>query len=382
MNRRQWMMLSGAAAAARPELIKAQSPAGTEPVLPDKLLLKDYRPKSIFKIPVTEIKRAKFPVLDSHTHGRPGKPEALDEQIKLMDAVNVEKAVVFAGATGERFDQTLQFYSKYPQRFDTWCSFDLTGWDQPGFGPAALKELERCHRAGAKGVGEVVDKGRGVGGNLGTGPAGFPGAGGAPSNGPHPDDGRLDTLFARCASLAMPINLHVSDPIWGYEKMDYTNDGLMNGFTWRLDDKPGILGHEGLIQSLERALKKHPKTIFICCHFANLDYDLARLGRLLDTYPNLYADNSARYAETASIPRFTSQFYQKHSDRIVYGTDMGYTQEMFSNTFRILESSDEHFYASSSYHWHLAGLALPDAVLRKVYRENALRAFEHARKNA
>jgi predicted TIM-barrel fold metal-dependent hydrolase len=96
----------------------------------------------------------------------------------------------------------------------------------------------------------------------------------------------------------------------------------------------------------------------------------------------LYADNSARYAETACIPRFTSQFYQKHSDRIVYGTDMGYTQEMFSNTFRILESSDEHFYASSSYHWHLAGLALPDAVLRKVYRENALRAFEHARKNA
>jgi hypothetical protein len=32
--------------------------------------------------------------------------------------------------------------------------------------------------------------------------------------------------------------------------MDYTNDGLMNGFTWRLDDKPGILGHEGLLQSL------------------------------------------------------------------------------------------------------------------------------------
>ena len=36
----------------------------------------------------------------------------------------------------------------------------------------------------------------------------------------------------------------------------------------------------------------------------NLDYDLARLGELLDRYPNLYADISARYGETGPIPRF------------------------------------------------------------------------------
>ena len=44
-------------------------------------------------------------------------------------------------------------------------------------------------------------------------------------------------------------------------------------------------------------------------------------------------------------------------------------------TFRILESADEHFYAwdHSSYHWPLYGLALNEKILRKVYRDNALK---------
>ena len=50
-----------------------------------------------------------------------------------------------------------------------------------------------------------------------------------------------------------------------------------------------MLGHDELIESLERAVKKHPKTIFIACHLDNLDYDLTRLGQMFDRNPNLYA---------------------------------------------------------------------------------------------
>ena len=69
---------------------------------------------------------------------------------------------------------------------------------------------------------------------------------------------------------------------------------------------------------------------------------------------------------------------------MLYGTDMAYNQKMFSATFRILESRDEHFYERElnfnfDYHWPLYGFALPDAVLKKVYRDNALRAFRQAR---
>jgi uncharacterized protein len=107
-------------------------------------------------------------------------------------------------------------------------------------------------------------------------------------------------------------------------------------------------------------------------NFANLNHDLAKLGKLLDKYPNLYADISARYAESATIPLFMETFYEKYQDRLMYGTDMGYDAPMYRLTFRILESKDEHFYESGyGYHWALNGIGLSKDVLKKLYHENA-----------
>jgi uncharacterized protein len=157
--------------------------------------------------------------------------------------------------------------------------------------------------------------------------------------------------------------------------MDRHNDGLMNAYSWRLDNQPNIVGLSGMIDILERTLQKHRNTTFLACHFANLDYDLARLGEVLERNPNLFADISARYAETAPIPRFAAQFYEKHSHRLLYGTDMGMDKAMYRVTFRILESLDEHFYEIEqfSYHWSLNGFGLNDAILKQVYRDNALK---------
>ena len=155
--------------------------------------------------------------------------------------------------------------------------------------------------------------------------------------------------------------------------MDKHNDGLMNAYQWRLDNQPGIVKLAGMIEILERTASRHRQTTFVACHFANLDYDLAHLGEVFDRNPNLYADISARYAETAPIPRFASQFYAKYSDRLVYGTDMGFDKDMYRVTFRILESQDEHFYENDQfgYHWPLYGLGLSDEILQRVYHENA-----------
>ena len=52
---------------------------------------------------------------------------------------------------------------------------------------------------------------------------------------------------------------------------------------------------------------------------------------------------------------------------------------MFSSTFRILESLDEHFYEFTNYHWPQHGFGLPDDVLVKLYRENMLAARKQAK---
>jgi hypothetical protein len=99
MNRREWMILSGAAAVNPRELARAQqapTPGDESPTSPDKFLLKDYRPRSIYKIPKTEIVKARYPVVDVHYHAEWVKsPEDLDDMVKLMDEAGVEKTVTF-----------------------------------------------------------------------------------------------------------------------------------------------------------------------------------------------------------------------------------------------------------------------------------------------
>jgi uncharacterized protein len=341
----------------------ADAQATTKATSPETILLKDYRPKSIYKIPITEIAKAKFPIIDMHSHPYAKTAAEIDEWVRNMDEVGIEKTMILTMSTGAAFDEIQRKYAKHPERFEMWCGFDLAGFDKPGFGPAAAKELERCKQAGARGVGEIHDKGQG----LRSGKSKAPGM--------HPDDSRVDALFEKCGELGMPISLHVADPIWMYQKMDRHNDGLMNAYEWRLDNQPDIVGLSGMVDILERTVARHRRTTFIACHFANLDYDLARLGEVLERNPNLYADISARYAETAPSPRFAAAFYEKHAARLVYGTDMGVDKAMYRVTFRILESLDEHFYEIDqfSYHWSLNGFGLSDGILKQVYHDNAAR---------
>ena len=328
---------------------------------PKTILLKDYRPQSLFKVPVTRIDKAKFPIIDMHSHPYPKTEAEITMWLKNMDEVNVRKTLILTMSTGKEFDQINAQYSKYPDRFEVWCGLNFTGYKTPAFTETAVKELQRCHEAGAKGVGEIHDKGQGLRSGKSTAP------------GIHPDDARVDAIWDKAAELHMPVSLHVADPIWMYQPMDIHNDGLMNAYEWRLDNQPNIVKLTGMVDILERTAARHRPTIFVACHFANLDYDLTHLGEVFDRNPNVYADISARYAETAPIPRFAAQFYAKYSDRLVYGTDMGYDTNMYRITFRILESQDEHFYETDqfSYHWPLYGLGLNDEILQKLYHDNA-----------
>ncbi|MBN8785988.1 MAG: amidohydrolase family protein [Terrimonas sp.] len=337
----------------------------------DSLLLKNYRPRSVYKIPVSKIEKAKFPVIDMHSHNSYAKSvDEIKAWIGLMDQYGIDKVVILTQSTGARFDSIYKVYSPYLNRFELWCGFDYTGYQEPGWGAVAVKELERCVKVGARGVGELGDKGLG---EVFSEPV--------PGYGMHPDDQRLQPLYQKCAELKIPVSIHVADPIWMYEPMDSTNDGLMNGYKWRLDKhktKPGFRGHEEMIKTLENVVRSNPKTTFIACHLANSENDFSVLGRLLSTYSNLYTDLGAHLAEIATIPRAAAAFLEKYGDKVVYGTDYHPTKIEYEITFRILQTADEHFYATEhfGYHWPLHGLNLSDSTLKKIYGGNALKILK------
>ena len=330
----------------------------------DQLTLAHYRPVSVYHIPVTRIQKASFPVIDMHSHDYAESREEIDLWVETMKEAGIERTVILSKETGAGFDSVVSKYAGYPEQFEIWCGIDYTGYDtDPDWTRHAIEELERCHGLGAKGVGELGDKGEGLVYSEPTKAYGL-----------HMDDRALEPVWKRCAELGMPVNIHVAEPIWMYEPMDSTNDGLMNAWEWRVDmTKENRLNHQELMQTLENVVTRNPNTTFIACHFANCSYDLEILGAMLDRHPNLWADISARYAETAPIPRHVKAFYEKYQDRLLYGTDMGMDSQMYAVTFRILESEDEHFYETGQfgYHWALNGFGLPPGVLERVYKKNA-----------
>ena len=328
----------------------------------DGILLKDFNPLVVDNVPVTYIERAKFDIIDMHAHDYAETDEEIAQWCKTMDEVGVlNTAVMHCSWIGRPFEEYVAAYGPYKDRFRFWCCFDYTDMSEEGI-QKACETLERYHEMGAIGVGELGDKGEGD-------TYARPGDG----TGIHIDDPRIKPLIQKAAELKMPISIHIAEPYWMYLPMDETNDGLANAVTWHVDTT-NCLGYNALVQTFENAVRENPNTIFIACHYLNMNHDLPRLGALLDKYPNMYIDIAARVAESAHTPRATREFLIKYQDRVLFGTDNGMDPEMYRKIFRVLESNDEHFYIPDyGYHWALSGFNLPDEVLKKIYHDNAER---------
>ena len=349
-------------------LLLVASCSSTKSVSPqdvaDTLKLKDYEPVSVFRLEEHHPSAAKFSAIDFHSHAYRKDEAGVREWVKILDENNIEKVIVYTYAYGEEFDRLYDLFTGLSDKFEVWCGLDMTKWDQPEFPDCALKELERCHAKGAGGVGELSDKGMGERISRSVREPGL-----------HFNDPKFDALFEKCGELGMPVTIHNGDPIWMYEPLNTHNDGYMNAKEWWIDlSTPGILDLDGVIAAFEECVERHPNTTFIACHLININHDYARLGAIMDRHPNLWIDISARHQETCITPRATKRFYEKYQDRILFGTDNDPVPEMYHDQWRILETEDEHFYLQDqSYHWPMQGIGLSDAVLQKIYHDNAVR---------
>jgi predicted TIM-barrel fold metal-dependent hydrolase len=349
--------------------------------LAETLLLKEWRPETIHQVPRSNVSHAAYRAVDVHSHAYTESKREVDRVVESMDSVGVQKRIVLTGATGDKFKALKERYSEYPDRFDLWCGINYSGYMEEGWPEKAAAALERCAEMGGVGIGEMSDKGKGL----------------VPSPDPdsqmHPNDPRMDPVFEKAAELGLPVNIHIAEPIWMYQSMDSTNDGLLRAHTWSVEHQDVTVSHSGMIDIMEETLQRHPGTTFIACHLMNLNNNLARLGDLLDRHSNLYIDIGARYAEFGTIPRYAARFFEKYQDRILYGTDYGFEvfghvedvngdrtslAEMYRLTFRVLETTDDHFYRTDllGYRWPLYGLGLSDPVLRKIYQDNAQRILD------
>ena len=195
------------------------------------------------------------------------------------------------------------------------------------------------------------------------------------------DDERLDPIWEHAGTLEIPVLTHQSDPVAFFDPVVPENkhyESLKKYPDWSFVDAKYPRKDE-LIKHRDNFVRNHPDTTFILPHVANYAEKLDYVSQLLAENPNVYIDFSARMDELGRKPDESREFFIKYQDRIIFGTDMPASVEMYRSYFRFLETFDEGIIPPDydgtfgRYRWKINGIGLPKEVLNKIYHENALR---------
>jgi hypothetical protein len=294
-----------------------------------------FQPHSTLVHAEHSIERPRVAAIDYHNH-----LDALDprEVLRVMDACGIERIVNITMQTGEDALRMIdKFHTVDAARFSTIGWMDWSRVTQSDFIEETLRTLEQLVARGAKGIKFWKDLGltvRDASGQL-----------------LRIDDERLAPIFDKAAELNIPVMFHTADPDAFFLPLDEHNE--------RYEE-----------------LAAHPDWSFYGSHYSKSEL-LARVTQLLEQFPNVLVDISARASELGRQPYSAREFFLRFSDRILFGADLVPEESMYRLYFRFLETADEYFeypsHASRQGRWNIYGLHLPDEVLRKVYRENALR---------
>lgn len=305
--------------------------------------LKAYLSEDDPKLKIDDMPPGKWKIVDIHEHVQ-NEEEAV-RLLHAMDKVGVQR-VALQSATiytftlnnkygFEQYEENnkaiIDIKKKWPDRFSAFITFDPLS-------PTHLDLVKKAVADGADGV------------KL------FIGHGAATGKGPFHvmpiDDARLEPFWAYAEETQLPVLMHVN-------LIKYWDETIS-------------------------LLEKHPNLRLCLPHFGlhkNTEARLARLGWILDRYPNVYSDMSYGYYtfqiegfEALSKYRTRSRLWlQKYAHKLMFASDMVLektkTEEYIIDTLRSYRQWNEmkalRLYLVPSATMH--GMELDDDSLKKIY---------------
>ncbi len=357
------------------------------------LALSDWEPKSMLELPVTRVPRARFPVIDFHTHltwdeglDHADGPQVLasaNELLPIMDAANVRAMVNLTGGHGKFLEQAISVHQQAnPERFLVFTEPAWGSINEPNYARNQADGIEAAVKAGAKGLKILKTLGLFLRENVTTGPL------------MKVDDPRFDPMWDTAGQLGIPVAIHTSDPRAFFEPIDRLNerwDELQAHPDWSFHGSDFPSNRE-LQEARRRVMRRHPETNFVCLHVADPE-DLSYVSEAMEAHPNMFVDIAARISELGRQPRAARKFMERYQDRVLFGTDAVpggldmpqqlFCEELYEIYYRFLETKDEYFvYAplnkSPQGRWRISGLGLPQPTLQKIYLDNARRLLKLA----
>jgi len=339
-----------------------------------------------------------YRVFDFHHHCDTPSVLAIQSHLEVLDAVGVDKlAVLDGGWTTGNLLTWVEICRQYPDRLVLFANIDFSKADNPTFSEDIVRELVAQHRLGIRAI--KIFKRFGMYHRLNNGEL------------LRIDDPRLDAYFEKCGELGLPVLIHSADP------KEYFFPRTHNSFHFGVPNKgpstssddpfvrweqfgepeywkdPKMPKFDEIIRQRDSLLAKHPNTTFVGAHMGSLTFELDRLGETLDKYPNFYVECSARLRILGRLnPHAVRDFFIKYQDRILYGTDSTAlmhadpddpesvrhwkerAKRLHSRHLEYFETDATDIVEPFSHqrHWlRLAGVKLPEGVLKKFYFENA-----------
>lgn len=380
LSRRRWLQ-AAATGLGTGALARAQK----------ALPLDQFEPKSMLHAPEHPVPRARFPVIDFHSHlswsgglGKPAKPRmnaTPEEILAVMDRRNIQTMVNLTGGSGDALQEAINYWQKpRPERFFVFTEPAWNRTPEPGYPQWQADELKRGHDAGARGIKVLKTLGLYLRDQVTTGKL------------IAVDDRRFDPFWEQAAALKMPIAIHTGDPEAFFLPIDRHNERFeeLNAhpdWSFHGRDFPSF---KELHEARNRVVARHPRTQFVVLHVGDAE-NLPWVSTWLDQYPNMHVEIGARIGELGRQPRAAKRFFDRYQDRILFGTDavpkgvetpqQVFNDQLYEIYYRFLETEDEYFdYAPASKppqgRWSIYGLGLSENILRKVYHDNAARLLQ------
>jgi predicted TIM-barrel fold metal-dependent hydrolase len=208
------------------------------------------------------------------------------------------------------------------------------------------------------------------------------------------DNPALDSVFAFIQSKGLPVTGHLGEPrnCWlPLDKMTVRSDSSYYARhpEYHMFLHPDFPSYEDQIDARDNFLRKNPDLKFIGCHLGSLEWNVDSLAARLDRFPNMAVDMSARIChlqyQSLTDRDKVRNFMIKYQDRILYGTDAGYSgggnpasfekrmHETWIDDWKYLATDREMI--SSKFDGKFRGLKLPGTVIDKIYFMNAVKWY-------
>ncbi|NGP89169.1 amidohydrolase family protein [Aliifodinibius halophilus] len=213
------------------------------------------------------------------------------------------------------------------------------------------------------------------------------------------DDPELKPVFEFLEQQQIPVLGHQGEPknCWlPVEEMTVQSDkdyfsAHPRYHMYKHDEYPDYWRH---IEARDAVLARHPQLQFVGLHIASLEWSLDEVEQRLDRFHNMAIDLAERishlYYHAAENRDRVIRFFEKYQDRIIYGTDI--IDDPAADPADIIEELTHRWES----HWQFLatnkklsspqvtapfqGLALPQSILEKIYRTNAIHWYQLSQK--